>query len=142
MAEADGTSPPVERLLEDIDEAFGHLSDAEESERPAVRVLVVDDDERLGEITARGLRRLGFEADSSVAVPESFAGAVPVIDLGVLQGLDGELLEVVRTARPIVVTGATDRASRAMAERLAATDYLLKPVELDELSAAIKRWLG
>lgn len=142
MAEADGASPPVERLLEDIDEAFGHLSDAEESERPAVRVLVVDDDERLGEITARGLRRLGFEADSSVAVPASFAGAVPVIDLGVLEGLDGELLEAVRTARPIVVTGATDRASRAMAERLAATDYLLKPVELDELSAAIKRRLG
>ena len=142
MAEADGASPPVERLLEDIDEAFGHLSDAEESERPLVRVLVVDDDERLGEITARGLRRLGFEADSSVAVPETFAGAVPVIDLGVLEGLDGEVLDVVRTARPIVVTGATDRASRAMAERLAATDYLIKPVELDELSAAIKRRLG
>ncbi|HET7466348.1 MAG TPA: hypothetical protein VFL29_06760 [Candidatus Dormibacteraeota bacterium] len=142
MAEADGTSPPVERLLEDIDEAFGHLSDAEESEWPAVRVLVVDDDERLGEITARGLRRLGFEADSAAVVPESFAGAVPVIDLGVLEGLDGELLEAVRAARPIVVTGATDRASRAMAERLAATDYLHKPVELEELSAAIRRRLA
>jgi ActR/RegA family two-component response regulator len=38
-----------------------------------------------------------------------------------------------------VVTGATDRASRAIAESLAATDYLLKPVELDDLAAAIKR---
>ena len=28
-------------------------------------VLVVDDDARLAEITARGLRRLGFDADSS-----------------------------------------------------------------------------
>jgi ActR/RegA family two-component response regulator len=139
MAEADGTSPPVERLLEDIDEAFGHLSEAEEAERPTVRVLVVDDDERLAEITARGLRRLGFEADSAASLPGSFEGAVPVIDLGILEGADAELLAVVRAAQPIVVTGATGRASRAMAESLAATEYLLKPVELDELAAAIRR---
>ena len=80
MSEADGTTPPVERLLEDIDEAFAHLSDAEETEHPTVRVLVVDDDERLAEITARGLRRLGFEADSSSRLPSSFGGAVPVVD--------------------------------------------------------------
>ncbi len=124
MAEADATVPPVERLLEDIDEAFGHLSDAEEAEHPTVRVLVVDDDERLAEITARGLRR---------------RGAVPVIDLGILEGAGSDVLAAVRAARPIVVTGATDRASRAIAESLAATDYLLKPVELDDLAAAIKR---
>jgi CheY-like chemotaxis protein len=139
MAEADATVPPVERLLEDIDEAFGHLSEAEEAERPTVRVLVVDDDERLAEITARGLRRLGFEADSSARLPSSFGGVVPVVDLGILQGAGSEALAAVRAARPIVVTGATDRASRAMAESLAATDYLLKPVELDDLAAAIKR---
>ncbi|HEV2216192.1 MAG TPA: hypothetical protein VGV88_01350 [Candidatus Dormibacteraeota bacterium] len=141
MAEADGTAPPVDRLLEDIDEAFGHLSEAEEADRPAVRVLVVDDDERLAEITARGLRRLGFEADSSSRLPTSFGGAVPVVDLGILEGAGGDVLATVRAARPIVVTGATDRASRAMAESLAATDYLLKPVELEELAAAIKRRL-
>ena len=139
MADADGTTPPVERLLEDVDEAFGHLSDAEEAERPAVRVLVVDDDERLAEITARGLRRLGFEADSSSKLPSSFGGALPVIDLGIMEGAESDVLAAVRTARPIVVTGATDRASRAVAETLAATDFLIKPVDLDELAAAIKR---
>ena len=139
MSEADGTTPPVERLLEDIDEAFGHLSDAEEAERPAVRVLVVDDDERLAEITARGLRRLGFEADSVSSLPASFAGVIVVVDLGALEGAEADALEAVRAARPIVVTGATDRASRAAAERLGASDYLLKPVELDDLAAAIKR---
>jgi CheY-like chemotaxis protein len=142
MAEADATVPPVERLLEDIDEAFGHLSDAEEAERPTVRVLVVDDDERLAEITARGLRRLGFEADSSTTLPSSFDGAVPVVDLGILEGAGKDALAAVRAARPIVVTGATDRASRAMADGLAATDYLIKPVELDELAAALKRRMG
>lgn len=142
MAEADGTMPPVDRLLEDIDEAFEHLSDAEESERPAVRVLVVDDDERLAEITARGLRRLGFEADSASALPANFAGVIPVVDLSALEGAAAEALDAVRAARPIVVTGATDRASRAMADRLGATDYLLKPAELDDLAAAIKRRLA
>src|SRR5256885_1155755 len=100
---------------------------------------VGSDDERLAEITARGLRRLGFEADSSAKLPSSFGGAVPVVDLGILEGAGHDVLAAVRAARPIVVTGATDRPSRAMADNLAATDYLLKPVELDELAAAIKR---
>ena len=39
----------------------------------------------------------------------------------------------------IVVTGAADPASRALAEDLGASDYLVKPVELEELVAAIKR---
>jgi len=139
LAEADGTAPPVERLLRDVDEAFSHLSVAEEAERPAVRVLVIDDDERLGEITARGLRRHGFEADSTTEFPESFSGAVPVIDLGMLESANAEALERLRDARPIVVTGATDRASRALAAGAGATDYLVKPVDLSELAAALRR---
>jgi len=59
--------------------------------------------------------------------------------LGIIEGAGKDVLAAVRAARPIVVTGATDRASRAIAESLAATDYLLKPVELDDLAAAIKR---
>jgi DNA-binding response OmpR family regulator len=37
------------------------------------------------------------------------------------------------------VTGATDRTSRALASSVDASDYLVKPIELDELAAAIKR---
>ena len=139
LAEADGAAPPVDRLLGDIDEAFAHLSAAEEAEQPAVRVLVIDDDERLGEITARGLRRLGFEADSTIEFPESFGGAVPVVDLGMLESANAEARERLRDARPIVVTGATDRASRALAAGAGATDYLVKPVDLSELAAALRR---
>ena len=141
LAEADGTAPPVERLLQDVDEAFAHLSAAEEAEHPSVRVLVLDDDERLGEITARGLRRLGFEADSAATLPESFGGAVPVIDLGMLAAADDEALARLRAARPIVVTGATDRTSHELAADVGATDYLVKPVELAELAAILKRRL-
>jgi two-component SAPR family response regulator len=38
-----------------------------------------------------------------------------------------------------VVTGAVDAASRALADELDASDYLVKPVETDALAAAINR---
>jgi DNA-binding response OmpR family regulator len=38
-----------------------------------------------------------------------------------------------------VVTGATDPGSRALAASLNASDYLVKPVELEDLAAAISR---
>ena len=138
LAEADGAAPPTDRLLTDVDEALVHLSSAEESGQP-VRVLVLDDDARLGEITARGLRRLGFEADSAPDLPTSFGEAVLVIDLGLLEGADPDALARLRLARPIVVTGATDRASRARAADAGATDYLVKPVDLEELASALRR---
>jgi DNA-binding response OmpR family regulator len=62
-----------------------------------------------------------------------------VLDLGVLDALDEAELEQIRGARPIIVTGAADRASRALADRVNATDYLVKPVDLKELRAALMR---
>jgi DNA-binding response OmpR family regulator len=38
-----------------------------------------------------------------------------------------------------VVTGVTDPASRALAASLGAADFLVKPVELEALAAAIDR---
>ena len=139
LAESDGAAPPTERLLADVDEALAHLSSAEESDTALVRVLVLDDDARLGEITARGLRRLGFEADSAPSLPESFGEVVPVIDLGLLESADADALARLRAAHPIVVTGATDRLSRNRAAAAGATDYLVKPVDLEELAAALRR---
>jgi CheY-like chemotaxis protein len=142
LAEADGTVPPVQRLLEDIDEAFELLTEAEDVGHPQTRVIVVDDDERLAEVTARGLRRHGFDADSSGSLRSLERGEVLVIDLGLLDGLDAHTLEAVRAARPIVVTGASNRAGHALASRAAAFDYLVKPVELEDLAAAIGRRLA
>ena len=136
LAEADGTSPPVERMLEDLDEAFGWLSAAEDVQP---HVLVVDDDHRLAEITAKGLRRLGLDAHASASLRKPRAREVVVVDLGVLSGLADADLEAVRAVRPIVVTGATDHASRALGARVDASDYLVKPVDLIELRAAIDR---
>jgi CheY-like chemotaxis protein len=141
LVEVDGTMPPVDRLLADLDEAFALLAAAETANHAPgpVPVLVLDDDERLAEITARGLRRMGFEADSGSAPRPLLAREILVFDLSLWPGLDATARKAVRAARPIVVTGATDPASRSLASSLEASDYLVKPVELDELVAAINR---
>jgi CheY-like chemotaxis protein len=139
LAEADRITPPIDRLLADVDEAFALLAAAEEASQRSARVLVVDDDSRLAEITARGLRRLGFDAASSSKVRPMRDGEVLVFDLGLFPGLDAATKKLVRGARPIIVTGATDATGRALAASLDASDYLVKPVELDELAAAINR---
>ena len=62
-----------------------------------------------------------------------------MLDLGLLHGLDEAALDEVRAARPIIVTGGTDRASRALGDRVDASAYLVKPVVIDELADAIRR---
>src|SRR4029077_7753168 len=57
LAMVDGSAPPMELLLEDVREALSHLTAVEDASHLRGAVLVVDDDARLAEITARGLRR-------------------------------------------------------------------------------------
>jgi CheY-like chemotaxis protein len=139
LAEIDGAAPPTKRLLEDVREALSHLSAVEDASHLRGSVLVVDDDVRLAEITARGLRRLGFDADASSSLRSLRAREVLVFDLSLLEVLDAAARQDVRARRPIVVTGATDAGSRALASGLDASDYLVKPIELEELAAAINR---
>ncbi len=139
LAEVDGTAPPIDRLLDGLEEAFALLGTIEGASQALVHVLVVDDDGRLAEITARGLRRLGYEVESSTALRPLRVGEVLVFDLGLLPGMDASERKALRAAKPIVVTGATDPASRAVAESLNASEYLVKPVDIEELAAAITR---
>ncbi|TMC53340.1 MAG: response regulator [Chloroflexi bacterium] len=139
IAQSDGEAPPVERLIGDLGEALNLLGEVESAVLAIVHVLVVDDDERLGELTARGLRRLGFDAESTGRLRTLRPREVVVFDLGVSGSLDAAELAALKGAKPIVVTGAADPGSRAIAEDLDASSYLVKPVELDELAAAIKR---
>ncbi len=139
LAEMDGAAPPVKRLIDDVREALTHLSAVEDASQLRGSVLVVDDDVRLAEITARGLRRLGFDADASSSLRSLRDREVLVVDLSLLEAVDAAAHRDVRASRPIVVTGATDQRSRALAASLDASGYLIKPIELDELAAAINR---
>ena len=135
----EGVPPPGEVLVQDLREALDLLGSVEALALGVVRVLVVDDDERLGELTARGLRRLGYDAMASTRLPRLGPHELVVFDLGQLATLSPAERSALKTARPIVVTGAADPASRALALDLGASDYLVKPVEPAELAAAIQR---
>jgi CheY-like chemotaxis protein len=139
LALIDGVQPPVERLLDDTREALAQLSEVEDASHLRGAVLVVDDDARLAELTARSLRRLGFDADASGALRTLRPREVLVFDLSLFEGLDEAAHRDLLVSRPIVLTGATDFESKALAERLGASDYLVKPVEVDDLAAAINR---
>jgi CheY-like chemotaxis protein len=140
LAQADdGETTLKERLLGDLSEALHLLGEVEAAALSIVPVLVLDDDERLGELTARGLRRLGYDAESASRLRQLKPGEVVVLDLGLTAILTAADHVTIRSARPIVVTGSADPHSRALAEDLNATDYLVKPVELEDLAAAISR---
>ena len=139
VAEAGGEPAPIDALHAGLRQALELLAEVEAVALGLIRVLVLDDDERLGELTARALRRVGFEAESTRAIRPLRSRELVVLDLGLAEALDASTRALLRRARPIVVTGATDPAARAAAAELDAADYLIKPVELDDLVEALKR---
>jgi DNA-binding NtrC family response regulator len=115
------------------------------------QVLVIDDDEAAREILVELLGRIGFHA---FATPDGKAGlewlagaAVPpqavLLDLR-MPVLDG--FEVLRRYRaeggtaPVIALSAMDEKDAVVkAMRLGASDYLVKPIEPEELKEAIER---
>jgi DNA-binding response OmpR family regulator len=139
LAGSEGELALAGRFRGDVAEALDLLGVVESFLFRVVHVLVLDDDERLAELTARGLRRLGYDAESSASVRKLRPGEVVVLDLGLCAALRPDERAIVLASRPIVVTGAADPASRAMGDALGASEYLVKPVDIDVLGAAIQR---
>jgi two-component system response regulator RegA len=110
-------------------------------------LLLVDDDEVFRERLARALRERGYD----VATASDHAGAVEagatrpldfaVVDLRMPSGSGLALIEPLRAlaprARIVVLTGYGSIASAVDALRLGADDYLSKPVDADEIIAAL-----
>src|SRR5436305_10707279 len=119
-------------------------------ERPN-QVLVIDDDEAAREILVELLGRVGYHAfaaaDGRSGLDHLNSAAVPpqavLLDLR-MPGIDG--FEVLRRYRaqggiaPVIALSAMDdKESVVKAMRLGASDYLVKPIEPDELREAIDR---
>jgi two-component system, OmpR family, response regulator len=114
-------------------------------------MLLVEDDAMIGEAVRAGLRQDGFtvdwvrEAEAGDAAVKAEAYALLLLDLGLPRrsGLDW-LRELRRRGNriPVLILTARD----AVADRIAgldsgADDYLVKPFDLDELSARVRALL-
>ncbi|MDD3765283.1 MAG: response regulator [Nevskiales bacterium] len=114
-----------------------------------MRILIVEDDTLLGDGLQAGLRQRGFEADwvrdghaATLALDtETFAAVV--LDLGLPGGVDG--LDVLRRLRgrsgqpPVLILTARDAVDdRVRGLDSGADDYVVKPVDLDELAARLR----
>jgi two-component system OmpR family response regulator/two-component system response regulator QseB len=113
-----------------------------------MRILLAEDDPLLGDGLRAGLRQLGFQVDwvrdGDAAERELRSGAyaAAVLDLG-LPRKDGlDVLQAVRAQAvclPILVLTARDALpDRVRGLDLGADDYVLKPVDLQELAARLR----
>jgi DNA-binding response OmpR family regulator len=113
-----------------------------------MRILVVEDDPLLGDALRTGLRQRGFDADwvqDGVAAGLALRGdafAAVVLDIG-LPRLDG--IELLRRERargskvPVLLLTARDAVEdRVRGFDTGADDYVVKPVDLDELAARLR----
>lgn len=116
-----------------------------------MRILIVEDEDRLRELVGRSLERGGFAADAVGTVDEARAAIATtsydaiILDLG-LPDEDGlALLRDMRAARnmtPTLVLTARDGVDdRVEGLNAGADDYLLKPFAMPELIARIKALL-
>ncbi|GAB7081683.1 response regulator [Megalodesulfovibrio paquesii] len=113
----------------------------------AIRVLIVDDEERFRETLARLLRAKGFQATTAAGALEALAlleqetFQVALLDVK-MPGMGGlEALEAMKRLAPamevLALTGhASMDVAAAMLERGAA-NYFLKPCPVGELADAI-----
>jgi len=113
-----------------------------------MRILVVEDDPLLGDALNVGLRQRGFDVDwvqdgvsAELALrTEPFAAAVLDLGLPRLDGIDVLRRERARGSRtPVLVLTARDAIdARVRGLDSGADDYVVKPVDLDELAARLR----
>jgi DNA-binding response OmpR family regulator len=115
---------------------------------PPMRILLVEDDDLLGEAVRDGLRQEGYVVDwvqdsgaAFAALSTSTFSAV-VLDLGLPTGGGLSVLRWLRQngrTTPVVIATARDRVTDRIAGLDAgADDYLIKPFDIDELGARLR----
>jgi two-component system response regulator RegA len=119
------------------------------SREDAPSILLVDDDDILRGRLARAFEQRGFEVRAVATVEGAIESATedsPELAVVDLRMPDGSGLRVVRElaridpqTRTVVVTGYGSIATALEAVRLGAIHYLQKPVDADEILAALQR---
>ncbi|MEW5873763.1 MAG: sigma-54 dependent transcriptional regulator [Candidatus Zixiibacteriota bacterium] len=113
------------------------------------RILIVDDEERIGFLLSETLNDLGHRASYETAGERALerirAGGFDLVitDLR-MEPVDG--MEIVRAVTEaggtevVVLTAHGSTASAVAAMKAGAIDYLQKPLDLDEMTIWIQRW--
>lgn len=113
-----------------------------------MRILLIEDDLHLGEAVREHLAQAGHAADLAPSLEEAEA-ALSCIDYGLvlldLRLPDGDGLGLLRRMRgggdwrPVIVLTARDQITdRIEGLKAGADDYLVKPFDLDELTARVQ----
>jgi two-component system response regulator RegA len=110
-------------------------------------LLIVDDDEPFLKRLARAMEKRGFDVETaeSVAGGKAVATARPpayaVVDLRLEDGNGLDVVETIRERRPdsrvVVLTGYGAIATAVAAVKIGATDYLSKPADANDITAAL-----
>ena len=110
-------------------------------------LLLVDDDEPFLKSLAKAMEKRGFSVETadSVAGGRAVAASRPpayaVVDLRLEDGNGLDVVESIRERRPdarvVVLTGYGAIATAVAAVKIGATDYLAKPADADDISAAL-----
>ena len=113
-----------------------------------MRVLIAEDEPRLAEALARGLRRNGFAVDVALdgnqALKRTSVVDYDVVvldrDLPYVHGDDvcRQLVSAARPPRILMLTAAADVGARVEGLNLGADDYLTKPFAFAELAARVQ----
>jgi len=113
-----------------------------------VRLLIVEDEERLNLLLARGLRREGFAVDQAedgaagLALAQTHRYAVVVLDRDLPELHGDELCRRLQALDPVprvlMLTAAAAINDRVTGLELGADDYLVKPFAFRELVARVR----
>lgn len=117
-----------------------------------MRLLLVEDDAMLGTALKAGLQQDGYAVDwvrtadaahtAWLATGKTAAYDAVLLDLGLPDGSGIELLRRARERRiatPVLIATARDRvADRIAGLDAGADDYMIKPIDLDELAARLR----
>jgi two-component system response regulator RegA len=113
------------------------------------KLLLVDDDAPLRRSMTRALERRGFDVLAAEGLAEALDHArqhrpeFAVLDLRLTEGSGLDLVRSLRDLRPeiriVIVTGYGNIATAVAAIKAGAVDYLAKPVDADDVVAALVR---
>lgn len=123
------------------------MNTATEQDRPSL--LLVDDDEVFRRVLARAMSRRGYAVTTASDVGEALllahehAPEYAVVDLK-MPGESGlvlieKLIDLDPNTRIVMLTGYASIATAVEAIKLGATHYLAKPVDADEVVAALNK---